>query len=64
MANLVEKVYEYFVALIVGVILLYVLWQVVLDLASEFPPFFKFGIAIVIAAAGTLLVIAKRGDIL
>jgi len=62
LANLAERVYEYFVALIVGVILLYVLWQVVIDLGSELPPFFRLGLAIVIAAAGTLIAIAKRGE--
>jgi len=61
LANLAERVYEYFVALIVGVILLYVLWQIVIDLAVDIPPFFKWGIAIVIAAAGALLFIAKGG---
>ena len=61
LAGLADQVMEYFVALIVGVILLYVLWQVVIDLASDIPPFFKWGVAIVIAAAGALLVLAKSG---
>ena len=61
MADLTDKVADYFVALIMGVILLAVLWEVVKSLASELPPFFKWGIPIVIAAAGALLVIAKRG---
>lgn len=61
MAGLVDKVAEYFVSLIVGVILLYVLWQVVIDLASEIPPFQKWGIAIVLAAAAALVALANRG---
>lgn len=61
MANIIEKVYEYFTSLIVGVILLYVLWQVVITLAADIPEFYKYGIAIAIAAAIALVVFAKRG---
>lgn len=63
MTSLADKVANYFVALITGVILLFVLWQVIISLASELPSFLQFGIAIVLAAAGALLVIAKRGII-
>lgn len=59
--DLVDEVSEYFMSLIVGVILLYVLWEIVISLGSELPPFFKWGIAIVLAAAGALLFKAKTG---
>jgi len=52
---------DYFVALIVGVILLWVLYQVIIDLAADLPIFFRYAISIFIAAAVALLVLAKRG---
>lgn len=61
MANLADKVSEYFISLIVGVILLYVLWQVVIVVAADIPELYKYGIAIAIAAAVALVAIAKRG---
>jgi len=57
----VDKVIDYFVALIVGVILLYVLYQVTVALASDLPVFLQYAIPIFVAAAGALLVLAKRG---
>jgi len=59
--SLVDKVVDYFVALIVGVILLYVLYQVVISLAKDLPPILTYGIPIVVASAGALLYLAKRG---
>jgi len=59
--SLADKVVDYFVALIVGVILLYVLYEVVRSLAADLPVFLQWGIPIVVAAAAALLVLAKRG---
>lgn len=59
--SLADKVVDYFVALIVGVILLYVLYEVVKSLAADLPVFFQWGVPIVVAAAAALLVLAKRG---
>lgn len=59
--SLAEKVIDYFVALIVGVILLYVLYQVTVSLASDLPVFLQYAIPIFVAAAGALVVLAKRG---
>lgn len=59
--SLADKVVDYFVALIVGVILLYVLYEVVKSLATDLPVFLQWGIPIVVAAAAALLVLAKRG---
>jgi len=61
LAGLADKVVDYFMSLIVGVILLYVLWEVVLSLGAGIPPFLKWGIAIVLAAAGALLFKARSG---
>ena len=59
--SLAEKVVDYFIALIVGVILLYVLYEVIISLAADLPVFLQYAIPIFIAAAGALLVLAKRG---
>ena len=59
--SLADKVIDYFVALIIGVILLYVLYQVIISLAKDLPPFLQYAIPIFIAAAGALLYLAKRG---
>jgi len=59
--SLADKVINYFVALIVGVILLYVLYQVIVALAADLPVFLRYAIPIFAAAAGALLVLAKRG---
>ena len=56
-----DNVSEYFISLIVGVILLYVLWEVVMTLAADIPQLYRYGIAIAIAAAVALLAIAKGG---
>lgn len=61
MAGSVDKVPEYFMSLIVGVILLYVLWQVVMTLAADIPQLYRYLIGIAIAAAVTLLAITKGG---
>lgn len=61
MAELVDRVVDYFRALIMGVLLLYVLWEIILVVAADIPQFFKYGIAIAIAASGALLFIAKGG---
>jgi hypothetical protein len=59
--SLLERIFDYFIALIVGVILLYVLYQVIVSLAADLPIFLQYAIPIFIAAAGALLVLAKRG---
>ena len=59
--GLIDNVTEYFISLIVGVILLYVLWQVVIDLVQDIPAMQQYGIAIVAAAALALVALAKSG---
>jgi hypothetical protein len=59
--SLSDRVMDYFIALIVGAILLYVLWVVVSSTLITIPTIAQYGIAIVIAAAGALLYLAKRG---
>ena len=58
--GLADRVGEYFVALIVGVILLYVLAAVVSQL-FEGSQLWGYAIAIVFAAAIALYIMAKRG---
>ncbi len=57
----VDNISEYFMSLIVGVILLYVLWEVVLALTADIPQLNRYLIGIAIAAAVTLLAIARGG---
>jgi len=64
LGGLPDKVMDYFVSLIVGVILLYILWEVVLAVSIDIPEIFIYGIVIVVAAAGALVIIAKKGIIL
>ena len=59
--SLADKVADYFVALIVGVILLYVLFEVVRSLAADLPEILQWGIPIVGAAGAALIVLAKKG---
>lgn len=59
--SLVDEVYEYFVALIVGAIMLYVLWEIVASLFQTIPELVRYGVALVIAAAIALIVLAKSG---
>lgn len=59
--GLVDQVYEYFVALIVGAIMLYVLWEVVKSLVQSMPELQNYMIAIVIAAAAALVLLARKG---
>ncbi|MCW3985433.1 MAG: hypothetical protein NWE91_03355 [Candidatus Bathyarchaeota archaeon] len=59
--SLPDRVVDFFVALIVGVILLYVLYQVIVSLAADLPVFLQYAIPIFVATAGALLVLAKRG---
>lgn len=59
--GIVDNVVQYFIALIVGVILLSVLWDVVITVMQDVPELYKYGIAIVIAAAVALVALAKVG---
>lgn len=59
--SLIDQVIDYFVALIIGVILLFVLYQVIVSLAQDLPLLLRYGISIFIAAAGALLYLARRG---
>ena len=59
--SLVDQVTEYFVALITGVILLYVLWEIAKSLLQDVPELNLYFTAIVLAAAGALVLIARRG---
>lgn len=59
--GIVDKVVSYFFALIVGVILLSVLWEVVVTVMQDVPELYKYGIAIVITAAVALVALAKGG---
>ena len=59
--GLADQVAEYFRALIIGVLLLAVLWQVVLAVAKDIPQMYQVGIAIAIAAGAALLILAKSG---
>lgn len=61
MASSVDKVSEYFISLIVGVILLYVLWEVVKAVTADIPQLYKYGIAIAIAAGVALLAYTRGG---
>ena len=59
--SLVEQVEEYFVALIVGVIYLYILYEVVMSVFSNMPLIARYGITVIIAAVSALVAIAKKG---
>lgn len=59
--DLADKVADYFIALITGAILLYVLAEIVLSLFQDLPFLLRYGIALIVAAAGALVVLAKRG---
>ena len=56
-----DKVSEYLISLIVGVILIYVLWEVVIALTADIPQLYKYGIAIAIAAGVALVAYARGG---
>lgn len=57
MSNIVERITE----LIAGVILLYVLFEVIKQLSENSPGFGGYAFPIFIAAAGALLLYAKYG---
>ena len=59
--GMADKIADYFGALITGVLLLYVLIVVVNEVFKDLPQFAQYGIAIVVAAAGALYVIARKG---
>jgi len=59
--GIVDNVVQYFIALIVGVILLSVLWEVVITVMQDVPELYKYGFAIVIAAAVALVALARGG---
>jgi hypothetical protein len=59
--GIVDRVADYFIALIVGVILLYVLISVIASVFQTLPQYALYGVAIILAAIGALLVLAKKG---
>jgi len=59
--GIVDRVADYFIALIVGVILLYVLISVIASVFQTLPQYAQYGVAIILAAIGALIVLAKKG---
>jgi len=59
--GIADQVGEYFEALIVGVILLYVLYEVVMSVFSNMPIIASYGTTLIVAAVIALVAIAKRG---
>lgn len=59
--SITKKVEEYFVALIIGVIYLKILYEIVLSVFSSMPLIARYGIMIIFAAVTALVAIAKKG---
>jgi hypothetical protein len=58
---MLENILQYFVALIIGVILLGVLWQTIIALFQGIPGLNRYGIVIAIVVALALFSLAKYG---